>query len=204
MLEVTAELVQATAFSQKIELLAHAVKPPTCEPLTLRLRLVFSQYLLCRQHNSAIIFLFAHGSLDGSARALLRPTIESSLRCEWLMMIATGEQLKRIVEHDDFVFRDLKQMAKSLDNLQKEDFRVFAVETDTAYIHSFTHGGSQALARNISPTGIVGLGSNPAEAAIVTRKAALWLANVGISIARRLRQYEAGRQLSAYANQPWP
>lgn len=203
MSEMTAELARATAFGQKVELLAHAVKPPICGLLTLRLQLVFSQYLLCRQHNSAIMLLFAHGALDGSARALLRPVMESSLRCEWLMLIATGKQLKRIAEHDDYAWRSLEKMAKSLDCLQKEDFRVHAVETDTTHIHSFTHGGSQAVARNISPTGIVGLVPNPAEAAAVIRKAALLLASAGISIARRLRQYEAGQQLSEYANQPW-
>jgi hypothetical protein len=139
-----ADLARATAFSQRIESLAHSVKPPLCGLLTLRLQLVFSQYVLCRQHNLAITFLFAHGALDGSARALLRPTMESSLRCEWLLMIATGEQLKRIADHDDFAWKSLEKMAKLLDHLQKEDFRVHAVETDTTYVHSFTHGGSQA------------------------------------------------------------
>ena len=94
-------------------------------------------------------------------------------------------------------------MAKLLDHLQKEDFRVHAVETDTTYIHSFTHGGSQAVLRNISPAGIVGLVPNPSEAAAVIRKAALLLAGAGISLARRLHQYEAGQRLSEYANQPW-
>jgi hypothetical protein len=118
-------------------------------------------------------------------------------------MIATGEQLKRIADHDDFAWKSLEKMAKLLDHLQKEDFRVHAVETDTTYVHSFTHGGSQALARNISSTGVVGLMPNPAEAAAVIRKSALLLANAGISVARRLRQHRSGQQLSEYANQPW-
>jgi hypothetical protein len=149
------------------------------------------------------MLLFAHGALDGSARALLRPVMESSLRCEWLMMIATRKQLERIAKHDDYAWKSLEQMAKLLGSLRKEDFRVCAVETDTTHMHSFTHGGSQAVARNISPTGIVGLVPNPGEAAAVIRKASLLLASAGISIARRLRQLEAGRQLSEYANQPW-
>ncbi len=198
------DLAKATAFAQQIEALAKAVKPPMWGLPTLRLKFVFSQYLLCRQHNSAISLLFAQGgALDGSARALLRPVIETSLRCEWLLVLATGKQLKRIAEHDDYVWKKLESMAKSLDVLQKEDFRVHSLETDTSHIHSFTHGGSQAVARNISPAGIVGLNPNPTEAAQVIRKAALWLANAGISVARRLRQNEAGQRLSEYANQPW-
>jgi hypothetical protein len=198
-----AELARANDFGQQIELLAHAVKPPACGLLTLRLRLVFSQYLLCRQHNSAIMLLFANGALDGSARALLRPAMESSLRCEWLLMIATGSQLKRIAEHDDYAWKSLEEMAKSLDELLKEGFRVHALRTDSTHIHSFTHGGSQAVARNISAAGIVGLIPNPTEATAVIRKAALLLANAGISIARRLRQSETGQKLSEFANQPW-
>jgi hypothetical protein len=197
------ELARACAFSQRIELLAHAVEPPIGGLQTLRLRLVFSQYLLCRQHNLAISLLFANGALDGSARALLRPAMETSLRCEWLMMIATGSQLKRIAEHDDYAWKSLEKMAESLDSLLKEDFRVHAVGIDSTHVHSFTHGGSQALARNISADGIVGFTPNPTEAAAVIRKAALLLANAGISIARRLRQYEAGQRLREYANQPW-
>ena len=81
-------LTQACAFSQKVEILALDVRPPSFGLLTLRLRLVFSQYLLCRQHNAAIALLFSTGALDGSARALLRPALESSLRSEWLLMIA--------------------------------------------------------------------------------------------------------------------
>ena len=184
-------------------MLAHAVKPPACGLLTLRLRFVFSQFLLCRQHNSAIMLLFANGALDSSARALLRPAMESSLRCEWLLMIATADQLKRIAEHDDYAWKSLEKMAKSLDELLKEDFRVHAVETDSTHIHSFTHGGSQAVARNISSAGIVGLIPDATEASAVIRKAALLLANAGISIARRLRQTEAGQRLSEFANQTW-
>ena len=60
------DLARVNAFGQRIESLAHAVKPLLCGLLTLRLRLLFSQYLLCRQHNSAITFLFAHGALDGA------------------------------------------------------------------------------------------------------------------------------------------
>jgi hypothetical protein len=140
-----AYLARASAFGQRIESLAHAVKPPVCGLLTLRLQLVFSQYLLCRQHNAAIILLFANGALDGSARALLRPAMESSLRCEWLLMIATREQLKSIAGHDDGTWKSLREMAKSLDNLRNEDFRMHALLTDKSHIHSFTHGGSQAI-----------------------------------------------------------
>jgi hypothetical protein len=172
-------LARANAFGQRIESLAHAVRPPACGLQTLSLRLVFSQYLLCRQHNAAIILLFANG-LDGSARALLRPVIESSLRCEWLLMIATSTDLKRIADHDDYAYKRLQQLAKLLDAFRKEDFRTHALLTEESHIHSFTHGGSQAVARNISPTGIVSLTPNPKEAAAVIRKAALWLANAGI------------------------
>ena len=200
---MNADLARASAFAQTVESLAHAVKPPVCGLLTLRLQLVFSQYLLCRQHSAAITLLFANGALDGSARALFRPAMESSLRCEWLLMIATGNQLGRIAEHDDYAWKSLKVMAESLDALQREDFRMHALETDSSHIPSFTHGGSQAVARNISSTGVVGLIPNPAEAAQVIHKAALFLANAGISVARRLRQDQAGRRLSEYANQPW-
>lgn len=192
----------ASAFSQTVESLAHAVKPPACGCQTLRLQLVFSQYLICRQHNAAIILLFGN-NLDSSARALLRPIIESSLRCEWLLMLATGRELKRISEHKDGTWKELAPMAQMLDLLQREEFRSHALQTDLKHIHSFTHGGSQAVARNISSLGIVGVFPNQEEAAKVIRKASLWLANAGISLARRLRQHEAGRQLSEYANQPW-
>jgi hypothetical protein len=195
-------LARASAFGQNVELLAHAVRPPECGCQTLRLRLVFSQYLLCRQHNTAIILLFDK-RLDGSARALLRPVIESSLRCEWLLMLATGRELKRIAEHKDGAWKELDRMAKALDLLQRQDFRTYALQTDLAHIHSFTHGGSQAIARNISDRGIVGSFPDHEEAAKVIRKASLWTANAGISLARRLRQHEAERRLSDYANQPW-
>ncbi len=42
------------------------------------------------------------------------------------------------------------------------------------------------MARNISPTGIVGLMPNSEEAGNLIRKAVMLLANAGISIARRL------------------
>jgi hypothetical protein len=201
-LTTDSDFVRASAFAKRVESLAFAVKPPVCGLLTLRLRLVFSQYLLCLQHNAAIVLLFSSG-LDASARALLRPAVECSLRCEWLLMIAKGRQLKRIAEHDDYAFKSLEQMAKSLDGVLKQDFRVHALNTDTAHIHSFTHGGSQALARHISPAGVVSLAPDPEEAANTIRKAALWLANAGISLANRLRQHEAAHGLNEYANQPW-
>jgi hypothetical protein len=196
------DLSRASAFGETVESLAHAVKPPACGCRTLRLQLVFSQYLICRQHNAAIILLFGK-RLDSSARALLRPVIESSLRCEWLLMVATGRELKRIAEHKDGTWKELAPMAKTLDLLLGDDFRMHALQTDLTHIHSFTHGGSQAVARNISSLGIVGLFPDQEEAAKVIRKASLWLANAGISLARRLRQHEAGRRLSDYANQPW-
>jgi len=141
--------------------------------------------------------------LDGSARALLRPVIECSLRCEWLLTLATGRELKRISEHKDSAWKQLDETARALDHLKQQDFRMHALKTDQTHIHSFTHGGSQAIARNISSTGIVGLFPDEMEAAQVIRKASLWLANAGISLARRLRQVDAGRRLSEYANGPW-
>jgi hypothetical protein len=118
-------------------------------------------------------------------------------------MMATGDELKRIAEHDDTAWKSLREMAQSLDDIRKEYFRMHALLTDKPHIHSFTHGGSQAVARNISAAGIVGLVPNSAEAADVIRKASLLLANAGISIARRLRQHEVGQRLSECANQPW-
>lgn len=180
------DLSRARVFGQTVTSLAHAVTPPPCGCQTLRLQLVFSQYLICRQHHEAIILLF-HNRLDSSARALLRPVIESSLRCEWLLMLATGRELKKIAEHNDGTWVELAPMARSLDRLRRQDFRMHAFQTDITHIHSFTHGGSQAVARNISPQGIVGLVPDQEEAAKVIRKASLWLANAGILLARRMR-----------------
>ncbi len=118
-------------------------------------------------------------------------------------MMAKNSELKRIADHKDGAWKELDPMAKALDLLRQEDFRRYALKTDLAHIHSFTHGGSQAIARNISPLGIVGSFQDQEEAAKVIRKSSLWLANAGISLARRLRQQEAGQRLSDYANQPW-
>jgi len=49
---------------------------------------------VCR--SAAIVYLFSPGALDGSARALLRPVIEPSLRSEWLLLVATNKDLKSI------------------------------------------------------------------------------------------------------------
>jgi len=59
---MNADLARASAFAQRIDSLAHAVKPPVCGLLTLQLQLFFSQYLLCRQHNAAIILNVANGT----------------------------------------------------------------------------------------------------------------------------------------------
>ena len=123
---------QASAFGQTVETLAHAVKPPACGCLTLR-------------HNAAIILLFGN-RLDSSARALLRPVIESSLRCEWLLMLATGHELKRIAEHKDGTWKELTPMAQMLDLLQREEFRRDALQTDLKHIHSRTGARKRSLA----------------------------------------------------------
>lgn len=138
-------LSRASAFGRRVESLAHAVRPPTCGCQTLRLQLVFSQYLICRQHNAAIILLFAN-RLDGSARALLRPVIETSLRCEWLLMVPTGRELKKIAEHKDGTWKELAPMAQMLDLLQHEEFRRHALQTDLT--HTFLH--AQGLASGCS------------------------------------------------------
>jgi hypothetical protein len=62
---------------------------------TPRNRVAFACFAIAHQHHSAILMLLDRPSpLTATAFALLRPTLEATLRGEWVLHCATDEQIK--------------------------------------------------------------------------------------------------------------
>lgn len=188
-----------------VEMLGYCTRIMSCElpSATLRIRFTFASLSLCCEHASAMAFLASTRNFDGSALALLRPVQEASLRTEWILLSATRTELEEIAGHKDQNFPSLYRIAKITDALLGQDFRRHALKTDEMHIHSFTHCGSQALARRVLTLEGKADVHNAKEIAAVIRKAALHVAVAGMTVARRLRRFDVADSIYDAANRPW-
>jgi len=98
-------------------------------------------------HGSSIIFNFMnHGpELAGSPFALLRPMNEALKRGTWFAFCATNEETQDFIHNDNLPKRNL---AKEIERHPPFDrFHIFTAQYDNAWakLHSFTHGGAQAV-----------------------------------------------------------
>ena len=98
------------------------------------------------EHSKAIVVLIEN-SLYASSYALVRPMFESFIRAVWIQDCANDEQIARIREKDEFPLslgRILESVEKvkdwpgTLSNIKKVALK---------NMHSYTHGGSQLIAR---------------------------------------------------------
>ncbi len=98
------------------------------------------------EHSKAIIVLIEN-SLFASSYALVRPMFESFVRAAWIQYCAHDEQIDRIREKDEFPLslggmlesvEEVKDWPGTLSNIKKVALK---------NMHSYTHGGSQLIAR---------------------------------------------------------
>jgi len=98
------------------------------------------------EHSKAIVLLFEN-SLYASSYALVRPMFESFIRAAWIQHCAHDEQIARIIEKDDFPL-SLGRMLESVEEVKNwpgtlSNIKKVALKN----MHSYTHGGSQLIAR---------------------------------------------------------
>jgi hypothetical protein len=98
------------------------------------------------EHSKAIVLLFEN-SLYASSYALVRPMFESFIRAAWIQDCACDEQIARIRKKDDFPL-SLGRMLESVEEAKNwpgtlSNIKKVALKN----MHSYTHGGSQLIAR---------------------------------------------------------
>jgi hypothetical protein len=98
------------------------------------------------EHSKAISLLIEH-SLFASSYALVRPLFESFVRAEWIQYCANEDQIVRIRKKDKFPL-SLGSMLESVEKVKNwpgtlSNFMKVALKN----MHSYTHGGSQLIAR---------------------------------------------------------
>jgi hypothetical protein len=109
-----ADLAKAFAFHRRMVGLCSTRARPSQIAAVARDIVAFTTFDVTCQHAQAIDCL-VHNKLDSSARALLRPFTEASLRTQWLLWCATDEQIEAIRLKDDGAYPRMGLMAKALD-----------------------------------------------------------------------------------------
>jgi hypothetical protein len=102
---------------------------------------------LVLEHFGAIISLVKSGQHTGSAFALLRPLIETSIRAYWVRYIADDGLLVSILRYKA-VFPVMEQAAKQVEKyFTKQSYPgMFSIKRDTLrQLHGFTHSGLEQL-----------------------------------------------------------
>jgi hypothetical protein len=101
------------------------------------------------EHAKAIVLLIEN-SLYASGYALVRPMFESFIRAAWIQHCANAEQIVRIREKDEFLL-SLGKMLESVEEVKDwpgtlSNIKKVALKN----MHSYTHGGSQLIARRFN------------------------------------------------------
>jgi len=99
------------------------------------------------EHSKAAVVLIEN-SLFASCYALIRPLLECFIRAGWIQYCASDEQIVRIREKDEFPHISLYRMFNSVEEVKDwpdtlSNFLKIALRN----MHSYTHGGSQLIAR---------------------------------------------------------
>jgi hypothetical protein len=122
-------------------------------PPSTRTKLVSSMLFVSLNHCDAIQLL-AHKRNFASANALLRPLFETTFRAMWLHRCATDTQVEKCIINDKWkspwvLIQEVESRLSMTPLLSRmwEDMRPF--------MHSFTHGGIQNAARQVSPNNTI-------------------------------------------------
>jgi len=106
------------------------------------------------EHSKAIVLLFDN-SLYASSYALVRPMFESFIRAEWIQHCAYDEQITCIREKDVFPL-SLGKMLESVEEAKSWPATLSNIKkVALKNMHSYTHGGSQLIARRFNNCDLV-------------------------------------------------
>lgn len=98
------------------------------------------------EHSKAIVVL-VENSLYASSYALVRPMFESFIRAVWIQDCACNEQIARIREKDEFPL-SMGKMLESVEEAKSWPGTLSGIKkVALKNMHSYTHGGSQLIAR---------------------------------------------------------
>lgn len=90
-MNATRTLAEAVQLAEDLGQRLHGLRLPN-DP---RSRVAFACFAVAQQHHSAVLILLQRAPrLEATAFALLRPTLEATLRGEWVLHCATDDQIK--------------------------------------------------------------------------------------------------------------
>ncbi len=110
---------------------------------------------LALEHVSSILLLLSTDEHNGSAFALVRPTVEATLRAVWLYVGATDDQVLKARKGHKKAYKPLSEMAKDIDRLQLTDGLFQQVVSEADGLHGLTHGGIEQVRRRFNAAGDV-------------------------------------------------
>lgn len=103
------------------------------------------------EHHASICLL-VNRKLYGSSFALVRPLFEIFYRAHWVCGCATGEQIQKICNNDNFKFPKMSDMVKSLDVIYASGDTFFSDIKDNSWssLCSYTHTGLLSIGRRFT------------------------------------------------------
>lgn len=149
-----------------------------------RIALAVASFRLVLEHHGSIHLLFRHNK-NASANALARPTFEAALRTVWLAEKASDKEISGIANG-----RQLPIFGKLISALSSKSNPIIDGKYE-GLLHSFTHGGTRALAAHY----LEGEDRKRVNAAI-TAQVGFSLALAGSTIAQELGQLDVLTQLN--------
>ena len=136
----TLSLPQAVKLAEDLGTRLHGLRLPNVP----RSRVAFACFAVAQQHHSAILILLdRENPLQATAFALLRPTLEATLRGEWVLHCATEAEIKKFALGGDRqvsiskVVRQLAETGSGADShriLYKDLWPILS-----AYTHTYEH-----------------------------------------------------------------
>lgn len=121
-------------------------------PSSPRNDLVFAYLAIMLEHQHAIATLIK-ANLVGSAAALLRPQLETGLRCLWVNLIATDGQVTDIAQYGKEPFPKFKTMVADLDFAYGANGWIASFANQWAALNGMTHSGLEQLGRRFASAG---------------------------------------------------
>lgn len=135
------------------------------------------------EHFGAIISLIKSGQHTGSAFALLRPLVETSVRAYWVRYIADDELLVSILRYKA-AFPVMERAAKQVEKLFAAQSYpgLFSVKKDALrQLHGFTHSGLEQLQFRFGADLAVKPTYPDSAVCNLIREASMWTATAAIA-----------------------
>lgn len=147
--ELQAELRRASVFHDFVM----KTFPDTFTPADDRVALLAAKTHLADDFYGSILYLLrAGGPYDGSAFALVRPLVETSVEAQWQFFCASNYTFKRAYAGED-VDPGLPNMMDELDRCIGGVPFFAGLRANVKVFHGFTHGGIEQLARRFDAEG---------------------------------------------------